>query len=572
MIKCREEVIRCDLLLIGGGMGGLQAAVTASQAGVDVVVAEKADTRRSGSGANGNDHFDCYVPEIHGEFERSLREIDDSMDGGPWTDLNMTAAWALTTDEVIKEWASYGIDMFPTGEYHFEGHGRIGQQLHNLKFNGSQQKPILTKVARKNGARILNKTVITDLLTNEAGRLNGAVGVDLSQEEPEALLFQCKAAMIATGMTSRLFPSSTPAYMFNTAGCPATCGEGEAMAWRAGAKMLNYDVIAGHAGPAYFNRGGKATWIGFSSDIDGKPVVPFVEAKADRALGDVVADMWPGCYRVRLKDGTGPTYMNTTKTSAEDLDYMLHEGMVSEGIDSITDYCEQHHIDLSKKMIEFATYPLGLAKGGLDCDIHARTSIPGLYASGYCIGNAGGSLAGAVGFGKLAAQDAVQYVKTVEFEDVSAHPVAKRRLEFLGELMGRAGKPNAANWKEALSTLQNIMQDYVGNVVSESMLRAAKAYIAQLRERMDEELACENSHELMRTLEVYAMADLTEPVIRSLENRKETRPGIERVDYKFTNTTLNGKYQTIRKKPDGTVEQDFRPRVMNWKQDNTIAW
>ena len=49
----------------GRGLGREHALLFASQ-GAKVVVAEKANTLRSGAGATGNDHFICYIPEIHG--------------------------------------------------------------------------------------------------------------------------------------------------------------------------------------------------------------------------------------------------------------------------------------------------------------------------------------------------------------------------------------------------------------------------------------------------------------------------------------------------------------------------
>ena len=75
-VKVRENIVKSDILIVGGGIGGLQAAITAAKNGADVVIAEKADTRRSGSGATGNDHFMCYIPEIHGDdYDTILQEV-----------------------------------------------------------------------------------------------------------------------------------------------------------------------------------------------------------------------------------------------------------------------------------------------------------------------------------------------------------------------------------------------------------------------------------------------------------------------------------------------------------------
>lgn len=56
-----------------------------------------------------------------------------------------------------------------------------------------------------------------------------------------------------------------------------------------------------------------------------------------------------------MANGTGPTYMNCSETSEEDLQYM-RRCFVSEGDTSINDYLDQNHIDLRKEMVEFDTY------------------------------------------------------------------------------------------------------------------------------------------------------------------------------------------------------------------------
>lgn len=555
-VRVRKEIVKTDFLIVGGGIGGLQAAITASGLGVDTIVVEKADTRRSGCGANGNDHFACYIPECHGDdFEKVVREINMTMDGGPWQDQVMLRTWLKRSFEIVQLWESIGIDMRPTGKWNFEGHSLPGQQRYHLKFDGKNQKKALTDTARKNGARIMNHTLIHEILVNQDGRVIGAIGVDVSQDEPEVVLFETKAMLLAPGMASRLYPGITPAYMFNTPCCPAVTGSGHAMGFRAGAKLVNIDVPQGHAGPKYFARGGKGTWIGVSSNLDGSCVTPY-NSKPSRELGDVTADVWPSVYRDKMKDGTGPAFMNCTELSDEDMDYMLHTAFVSEGIDSLTDYFDQNGIDLKESMIEFGSYPEMMNQKGIEIDEHAATNVPGLYAAGNTVGNSSGNLTGAAVFGMVAGESVAEYIKGVEFEPVEGHPWVADRIRLYTDLMGREG----ANWKEAASTLQNIMKEYAGlEIRSEGIMTTGLKYIRQLREYARKELAAENSHELMRTLEVLDMIDLGEAIILTGLNRKESRGQFQRADYTYTNLTLNNKFQTICKK-EGKIVREYRNR------------
>lgn len=555
-IKVRDEIVKTDFLIIGGGVAGMQAAISAAELGTDVIVAEKADTRRSGGGCGGNDHFMCYIPECHGDdINRMLKEVNDTLEGGPWQDPSMLKKMMLHTEEIVRKWESYGIKMRPTGDWIFEGHSLPGNQRYHLKYDGSNQKMALTKKALKEGAKIMNKVYINEILKNEENRVVGAIGFSIVDDEPEMIIFQAKAILLATAHALRMYPGTNPAYIFNTNGCPASAG-GAAIGYRAGAKLVNVDIPYLHAGPKGFARSGKGTWIGVISDSQGKPVGPYV-TKPTRETGDPLADIWTSVFEDKLSDGSGPTYMNCTQLSDDDLEYMKRQ-FISEGIDSITDYLEQHHIDLQKSMIEFGTYDYALQQRGIDIDLYARTNIEGLYGAGICCGNVRGNVTSASVWGDIAAVDASEYVKTVSDYDVSQHPMIQEKVELYNALLNRE---EGADWLEANSTLQRIMNDYVGlKIRSESMMKAGLKYLGDLKEYAHEEIQCHDAHELMRTMELFDLIDLAEAVALTSENRKESRGKHHRVDYTFTNPVLNGKFQTIEKLPNGEVKMEFRER------------
>ena len=127
MIKLKN-IIDTDILVVGGGIGGLCAAIAAAENGAKTLILEKANTRRSGSGATGNDHFVCYYPKFHGNDIRPIiKEIMESMNG-PWHDTLLTKKFFLRSMEIVEKWHSWGINMKPFGnDYAFMGHAFPGR-------------------------------------------------------------------------------------------------------------------------------------------------------------------------------------------------------------------------------------------------------------------------------------------------------------------------------------------------------------------------------------------------------------------------------------------------------------
>ncbi len=564
-LNVSPEIIKADVLVIGGGVGGMQAAIAAAEQGASVVVAEKADTRHSGSGATGNDHFFCYIPEYHGEdFDVILQECSETL-LGPYQDVDVFTKILQRSFEVVQKWHSYGINMKPKGTWNFEGHAMPNRRRYHLKYDGWNQKPALTEKAKSLGVRICNKTAMNELLLEpETGRVIGAIGVNIREDEPEMTLFQAKAVILATGAAARMYPAHNPCYPFNVDICPANTGAGDALTFRAGGKLVNLDLPYVHSGLKHFMRCGKATWIGVLTDIDGKPVGPFV-TKPTRELGDVTADIWQSVFSEKMANGTGPTYMNCSEIEEEDLQYM-RRCFVSEGDTSINDYMDQFGIDLRKEMVEFDTYTPHVQ--GMEINVNAETSVPHLYGVGDCTANVANGIHSAAVLGQIAGEHAGQQVKGIPETDITGHPKIAEKQALYEALLSRE---EGANWKEANSTLQQIMAQYCGyKIRSESLLRAGYKYVSDLKRFALAQLKAEDAHDLMRCLEVLDMLDVAQATILVTANRKETRGAFHRrADYTYTNPLLNNKFQTIRKTPEGIrgevpVEQgvvmEFRPK------------
>ena len=121
-----EQIVECDVLCAGGGIAGLMAAVRARELGATVVVAEKGNARYSGCGRSGNDHFETYIPEVHGpDKEAFIDELLRTAKGEILISRKLLSAQFDKAFEMVKLWDSWGIPMKYRGTWEFAGHSYI---------------------------------------------------------------------------------------------------------------------------------------------------------------------------------------------------------------------------------------------------------------------------------------------------------------------------------------------------------------------------------------------------------------------------------------------------------------
>ena len=538
---------KADLLIIGGGIAGLMAAITAYDKGVkDIIVIEKANIVRSGAGGGGNDHFRCYLPEVHGEGPDAFRAVmAESMNchTGNGQDTTLAKRFLERSAEVVHMWEDWGINMRPLGYYNFAGHAFPNRPRIFLKYDGSKQKPVLARETRKRGIKVLNDTSSTDILMVD-GKLAGVLALNGASEEPQFTLIQCKSAVIATGCSTRLYNNeATPGWMFNSTypGCNAGA---MAQAYRAGARFVNMDLPVRWAGPKYFQRCGKGSWIGVLRYPDGQPIGPFV-TKSSAEYGDVTSDVWNSVFTDVIRNGTGPAYIDASDASEADLHFQ-EEGFISEGLTCILNYHKEYGLDFRKHAFEFMQYEPFVYGRGLEIDVRGETTIKGLYAAGDTVGNVRSGIGVASVYGMIAGESAAEDMASFEFHEIEDHPLVKARLEQCAAIMGREeGVP----WKEANLALQQIMSGYAPagpyHVRSARLLNAGIKYLGDLRNNTLKVLGATCSHTLGRALETLDLFDVAESLLHACLARQESRGMHQRSDFPFTNPLMNNTFINV---------------------------
>ncbi|MFO1286148.1 MAG: FAD-dependent oxidoreductase [Rubrivivax sp.] len=186
----QERRIDCDVLVLGGGIAGVWAAIAAARCGARVVILEKAATERSGAGGAGVDHWQwaadnpasAVPPE---EFAQAL--IDNQ---GGWRSGISTYIQCASAYETLLEMERYG-GKVRDDEGEFAG-ADFRDPASKLLFAydyanrtvlrvwGHDYKPLLREACRRLGVRVFDRVAVTSLLT-EGGvsgtRVVGATGV-----------------------------------------------------------------------------------------------------------------------------------------------------------------------------------------------------------------------------------------------------------------------------------------------------------------------------------------------------------------------------------------------------------
>jgi succinate dehydrogenase/fumarate reductase flavoprotein subunit len=535
-----KKSIQTDVLCIGAGIAGLMAGIRAAEKGAKVILVEKGHALHSGRGRGGNDHFWCYIPEVHGQdldlFMKECLKTPKLKTMQSGTASRVLRAFLAKSFDIVKLWDGWGIPMRYQGRWEFAGHSFPGDVLTHLKYEGRDQKKVLIQKAREVGAEIVNRAMVVDLL-KDRGRIVGAAAIDT--REDALMVIEAKAVVLGTGCLDRLYPPPTPAWMPSIPGNLTLTGDGRAMAYRAGADLVSPEMPKRHVGPRYFSRFGQATWVGVLRDPSGKPIGPYVTTP-NRVYGDMTPEV-KGIYLEEfLKTGKGPVYMDCRGISKEDYDYMMH-WMWHEGNAPLLDHMKEEGIDIRKHPVEFQTYHI-IPEGKIWIDEKGETSLPGLYSAG---DESMGGISCAATYGWIAGENAADYAREVSLPGGDA---GKEEIETVEKtIRDLTSRREGPDWKEANIALQQLMQDYAGAVRSESMLTAGLEYLQRMRKKAEESMIARNRWELTRCLETLNLLELGELVFLGAGARRESRGLHVRADFPLTDPVLDGKEIFVRK-------------------------
>ncbi|MGB9438923.1 MAG: FAD-binding protein, partial [Desulfobacterales bacterium] len=496
-----EERLQTDILIIGGGAAGLNAALSAREAGREVLIMDKAVIERSGHFAGGIDHFAAYL-DTGPSWDTREAYLDFTARSARGA-TNLEVVEKVYCDQLqtaIKRFDAVGCSLRRSDNTFFrtQSYGQPGPWW--INFNGKRLKPLLGQAVRKAGCRVLDRVVTADILIN-AGQACGAAGFHI--RSGTFYVVQAKAVLIATGGTNRLYQNPT-GLSFNCWMCPANTGDGEAIAYRAGARLANVEYLRMTLIPRGFSAAGLNALVGMGGILVNGTGQAFMKRYDSLGMKGPRYKLVEGVLG-EIKAHRGPVFIDCRHLDPEALAHLV--ATLSYDKDTLPDFFEQKGIDLSRDLLEIATSegmqggPNEVCGSGIKIDADCATNVPGLFAAGNSADQCR-SLHMATTSGIRAGYTMAAYAGN---PDARGLPVFKPQLDGIRQrLYGPLSASRSVDWREFEDVLQRILTEGMGPVRSAWGMKQAWQNL-DLLEKWKDEVRARTYHDLCRTQEVYNM-------------------------------------------------------------------
>jgi succinate dehydrogenase flavoprotein subunit len=404
--------------------------------------------------------------------------------------------------------------------------GKIRSVAANLQGNsGVPFMDLRRKQVIKAGIPRLEESAVTALLRGPDGSVCGVFALDIVSGEYHVVL--ARAVILATGYSDRLHARST--------GTREMSGDGIAMAWRAGATLVNLEMQWWHtndiANPPAWQRMQVCPNPMLGSEKSARMVNSVGESFFNQQEDDPLAY---GPYTVQLK--ALAKQVHAGKARYDGGYYAGFDHCDAREVEAYTSYGKtfrQLGLRFPEQLVE-AAVTAHYRQGGIDVDTKTmRSSVPGLYVAGGLGGHSNGLIGLATYDGKVVAEGVMEDLPQLALGVLPEAEVESeaRRLESLLRAR-RDGVPVS----QVKSAIRQMMWDKVGVEKDAASLQSALGDIAAIRldllPRMSVVRAEKSvNYEWLDAIDAVNMVDTCELIILSSLERKESRGPFMRRDF-----------------------------------------
>ena len=355
-----------DLIVVGSGIAGLRAAIAVAAAGRRAALLTK-----DGATDSSSDKAQGGIAAVLSEDDELALHYDDTLAAGDGL-CNEAAVRVL-----VEEGPTRALELIEWGA-RFDREGtRLAlarEAAHSkrriLRAQGDSTgreivRALVEKTATLDGIALLPRTFSVDLVM-QAGRIAGLLALD--EDHGTVRLLRAPAVLLATGGAGLIYQETTNP--------PQATGDGAAMAYRAGAEMMDLEFVQFHptalvlpGAPRFLLSEAMRGEGGRLVDAAGRPFMQEFDPRGDLAPRDVVAR---GIHSVMRRSGAPCVHLDMTALPAE---------AVRARFPRIAATCARHGLDIARDRLPVAPCA-HFMMGGVKTDLMGRTAIPGLYAAG----------------------------------------------------------------------------------------------------------------------------------------------------------------------------------------------
>ena len=513
------------VLVIGSGGAGIRAAVEAEKYG-SVVLISKTITGKGGCTVMAEGGYNAVLSDN----DAVSIHFEDTIKGGAYlNDEALAETLALEAPARIRDLFNWGavFDLSPENTIAQRPFG--GQRFPRTCYAGDHtgHEMVMTLLERLRGSNVEIRDETTALeLLKDGDKVIGAVTVD---RNGELGVITADAVILATGGAGQLYNVTTN----STAGT----GDGYALGFRAGAKLIDMEQVQFHPTGAVFPVDSRGRLITeavrgeggiLKNSLGERFMEKYDPARMELSTRDIVARS----IATEILEGrgtpSGGVYLDVTHLSAEQIEtrlpVMLHQFL-------------QFGVDIRTQPMEVAPTAHHFM-GGLAITKDAMTTVPHLFAAGEVTGGVhganrlgGNALADTQVFGRRAGISAGKCQSFVKEIDTSVLDAVEEKISRLydGEAVISSVRKN----------LKSLMWNNVGIYRNELDLKVAEREISRMQKLP---LKISSAHEIADAFITENMLTTASLVVSGALLRRESRGAHTRTDIKQKWTADNSPF------------------------------
>ncbi len=455
-----KEIKQFDVVILGGGLAGIYAALSIdSNLHIGLFLKDAIERGSSNLAQVG------IAAEVNWDEEKIEEHFEDTLRAGGY--LNDKEATRILVEEAgkhINKLLSFGVHFDKNSDGSLvttlEGGHRSRRILHagGDDTGAHVMRDLRETLYKQKNIDVFENEMAIEILHNE----NKALGVIVINPDNEEVYVLANRIILATGGIGGIYKKSTNEKI--------ACGDGIAMAYRAGVKIKNMEFVQFHPTGFYVeDEIGKTFLIseavrgegGILRNIEGyRFMEKYDKERMELAPRDVVSQ---AIHREMFDTWSDHVYLDITHQPKE---------FLMKRFPTIYNHCLEHGIDISKDYIPVAPVEHFLC-GGIDTDVYGRTSMKNLYAVGECANT------GVHGANRLASNSLLE---CIVFAGRVAEEINKDKDTFgkidviLPDMVFTHKK---FNFKDIRVEIRDVMSKYVFIVRTEENLLLAKKLLTK---------------------------------------------------------------------------------------------